>query len=234
MLSADNIHVYYGKSHVLRDVSFEVASGEVIALLGRNGAGKSTALRAVMGLSKVRTGGIALGGRDITHLPPHERARLGLGYVPQDRHLFPGLTVEENLRVVMRKRREADDLMTRVFDLFPVLRERMHRRAGTLSGGEQQMVAIARALVTRPTILLLDEPTTGLSPLLVEALQNAIDRLVQEGGLTVLLVEERVPFSLALSSRIYFMEEGSIVHSGSTNQIKDHRELLIRYLGVSQ
>lgn len=233
MLKADNIDVFYGKSHILRNVILEVGKGEAVALLGRNGAGKTTTLRTVIGLAKPRTGSIFLDGRDITKLPPHQRAHLGLGYVPQDRHLFPGLTVEENMRVVMRSNNHEEATFTRIFDLFPVLKDRLKRRAGTLSGGEQQMVAIARALVTEPSVLLLDEPTTGLSPLLVESLQNAVLRLIQD-GITVLLVEERVPFSLALSNRIYFMEEGSIVHTGSTEEIRADREVLIRYLGVSQ
>jgi branched-chain amino acid transport system ATP-binding protein len=233
VLEVSNIDVYYGKSHVLRDVSLDVGAGEIVALLGRNGAGKSTTLRAIIGLARLRSGGVTFGGRELSHLAPHQRARLGLGYVPQDRHLFAGLTVEENLRVVMPDRRNAAKALERVFALFPVLADRMKRRAGTLSGGEQQMVAIARALVTKPDMLLLDEPTTGLSPLLVEALQNAI-RTLADQGMTVLLVEERVPFSLALSNRVYFMEEGSIVHRSTTDEIRDHRELLIRFLGVSQ
>ncbi len=230
LLDVDNVHVYYGKSHILKGVSFKVAKGEIVALLGRNGAGKTTTLKTVMGLLRPKSGTVSLNGGDITPQPAFKRARSGLGYVPQDRHLFPGLTVLENLRVVMKNKGDKMSL-EKIYDLFPVLKDRLNRRAANLSGGEQQMVAIARALLTNPQILILDEPTTGLMPLLVSRLQSIVETL-NEQGMTILLVEEKVPFALGLAQRIYFLEQGEVKHSGCIHELRQDNETLIRYLGV--
>ncbi len=229
LLEAAGLDVYYGKSHVLRDVGFTVGEREIVALLGRNGAGKTTALRTVMGLLAPRRGRVRLGGAELAGLPPFRRAALGLGYVPQERLLFGRLTVEENLRAGMSHRRDPQ-AVAMVYDLFPVLAERRRQRAGTLSGGEQQMVAIARALVSGPRVLLLDEPSTGLMPAMVGRLADVIRRL-NGAGLSVLLVEEKVPLALELAARIYVMEVGRIVHAGDRASL-ERGDVLARHLAL--
>lgn len=235
LLGLHGISVAYGKSQVLRDVSLEARAGEIVAILGRNGAGKTTALKTIMGIARARAGAVVWKARDISGLEPYRRARLGLGYVPQDRHLFGGMSVQENLKVVTRDAAEAESDLRRLFGLFPALEHCFQRRAATLSGGEQQMVAIARALVARPELLLLDEPTTGLSPLLVSNLEDAI-RELNKSGLTVILVEERVPFAVHLAHRAYFMEEGAIVYGADASELGsgESTELFVRYLGVGR
>ncbi len=230
MLSVKDIHTYYGRSYILQGTSLEVKQGEVVALLGRNGAGKTTTLKTIMGLVKPRSGAIFFRDAEITKLPAYKVSRKGIGYVPQGRHLFPKMTVLENLKTGMKDQSALQELES-VFSLFPVLRERLHQLAGTLSGGEQQALAISRALVKKPGILLLDEPTTGLMPIFVSKLMEIIKKL-NEGGITILLVEEKIPFALALANRIYFMTKGKIEYTAEKEELQGKKEILIRYLGV--
>lgn len=233
LLRVDGIDVYYGKSEILRGASIEIAAGEMVALLGRNGAGKTTLLKAIMGSVKPKKGGINWRGQDICAVPAHRRSKLGIGYVPQDRHLFLDLTVSENMIVVARKRES--QAIEDALELFPALRERWGRRAASLSGGEQQMLAIARALAVEPQLLIIDEATTGLMPIAVSAVQEVVQRLNQERGLAVLLVEERVPFSTALANRFYFLEQGEMAFQCDKESLFGQEEdPLLRYVGVSR
>jgi branched-chain amino acid transport system ATP-binding protein len=231
LLEVSDLHVDYGKSRVLHGVSLAVGSGDIVALLGRNGAGKTTTLRAIVGLVRPSRGTVRWRGEDLGALPPFKRAARGLGYVPQDRLLFGRLTVEENLRAGMTHRRDPQ-AVAMVYDLFPVLAERRRQRAGTLSGGEQQMVAIARALVSGPELLLLDEPSTGLMPAAVARLAEVIRRL-NRSGISVLLVEEKVPLALALARRVYVLDVGRIVHAGDRASI-ERDDVLVRHLALGQ
>lgn len=230
LLRVEDIHTYYGRSYILQGTSLEVRQGEIVALLGRNGAGKTTTLKTIMGLVKPRSGAIFFQEAEITRLPAYKVSRKGIGYVPQGRHLFPKMTVLENLKTGMKNQTDLQELES-AFSLFPVLRERLHQLAGTLSGGEQQALAISRALVKRPGILLLDEPTTGLMPIFVSRLMEIIKKL-NEGGMTILLVEEKIPFALSLANRIYFMTKGKIEYSSGKEELQGKKEILIRYLGV--
>lgn len=229
LLEVSHLDVHYGKSHILRDVSLAVGRGEIVALLGRNGAGKTTALRTVVGLLQPTRGVVRLRGADLAGLRPFRRAALGIGYVPQGRLLFGGLTVEENLRTGMGHRRDPR-AVEMVYDLFPLLGERRRQRAGTLSGGEQQMVAIARALVSGPEVLLLDEPSTGLMPAMVVRLADVITRL-NRAGISVLLVEEKVPLALQLAGRVYVLDVGRIVHAGDRASV-ERDDVLVRHLAL--
>jgi len=230
LLRVEEIHTYYGRSYILQGTSLEVREKEIVALLGRNGAGKTTTLRTIMGLVKPRSGRILLRGEDITRLPAFRVARKGIGYAPQGRHLFPKMTVLENLKTGLKTPSDQSSL-EEVFDLFPVLQERRHQLAGTLSGGEQQALAIARAMVLKPSVLLLDEPTTGLMPLFVSKLRNIIQQL-NGRGMAILLVEEKIPFAMALAHRIYFMVKGKAEFSADPREIRGDKRILIRYLGV--
>lgn len=230
VLELEDLHTYYGKSHVLQGVSLRLMKGEIVALLGRNGAGKTTTLQTVMGLVRPRQGRVLLHGEPVHHLPAYQIARRGLGYVPQGRGLFTRLTVLENLRAAERDRGQSH-LWDLVFSLFPVLKERLDQRAGTLSGGEQQMLAIARALLASPSVLLLDEPSTGLMPLVVSALAEALRRL-NAAGLDILLVEERIPLALELAHRVYVMEAGRIVFEGRREEVTEE-VLHARYFGAA-
>lgn len=230
LLEAQEVHAFYGRSYVLQGVSITVQEGEVVALLGRNGAGKTTFLKTIMGLVRACQGRVILDGVDITALPSYRIARLGIGYVPQGRGLFPELTVLENLKTGMCDRRDKGSL-ERVLDLFPLLRDRLGQKAGTLSGGEQQALAIARALLQKPRILLLDEPTTGLMPLIVERLKEVI-RELNSRGIAILLVEEKVPFALSLAHRVYFMVKGKMTFSAPKEEVASREDILLKYLGV--
>ena len=230
LLKADDIHTYYGRSYILQGVSLEVLEGEIVALLGRNGAGKTTTLKALTGLVKPKAGKIHFKNVDVTAFPAFKVARLGMGYVPQGRGLFSKMTVLENLRTGMRKK-ENQGVLENVFSLFPVLKERLKQKAGTLSGGEQQSLAIGRALLTQPDILLLDEPTTGLMPIIVSNLKDILRRL-NSSGMAILLVEEKVPFALALADRLYFMTKGKVVYSDTRHNLEGKQEVFIKYLGV--
>jgi len=230
LLSIDDIHVYYGKSYILQGVSLEVNEGEVVALLGRNGVGKTTTLMTIMGLVKPKFGKTFLKEVDITSLPPFKIARLGIGYIPQGRRLFPELSVLENLKAATRNRSNTM-ILDDIFDLFPALKSRLNQKALTLSGGEQQMLTISRALATKPDILLLDEPTTGLMPALVSKLGDTIKEL-NERGIAIFLVEEKIPFTLALAERAYIMDKGRIEYSGKVEELRQEKEILYRHLGT--
>jgi branched-chain amino acid transport system ATP-binding protein len=230
LLKVEDIHTYYGRSYILQGASLEVRKEEVVALLGRNGAGKTTTLKTIMGLVKPRAGRILFKDGDVTRLPAFKVARRGIGYVPQGRHLFPKMTVLENLKTGMRDQSDAQQLEG-VFSLFPVLRERLNQLAGTLSGGEQQALAISRALIKRPDIILLDEPTTGLMPIFVFKLKEIFKKLT-ENGIAILLVEEKIPFALSVADQVYFMVKGKIEYRAGKEELQGKKEILIRYLGV--
>ena len=240
MLRVSDLHVFYGKSHILWGVTLEVAPGAVVALLGRNGVGKSTTLKAVIGLVPARRGRIELetasGWRDLTRLPPWERAALGVGYVPEDRRIFPHLTVRENLRVgldrVAVSPKTRQQAFERVFELFPPLSDLLDRPGRVLSGGQQQMLAIARVLVLDPRIILLDEPSQGLSPLLVDSVMDAVVRLGRE-GIAVLLVEQNALTALEICERAYLMDKGAVCHSGTAATLRADQPILERTLGVT-
>jgi branched-chain amino acid transport system ATP-binding protein len=230
-LRLDRVNCYHGGAHVLRDVSLEVEPGEVLGLLGRNGAGKTTTLRTIMGLVRARSGSISLDGTELLRLPPDEIPRRGIAYVPQGRRLFPDLTVAENLRMGLLVRGGAEETLDPVLDLFPVLRERLRQRAGTLSGGEQQMLATARALCARPTHLLMDEPTEGLMPLLVDRLLGTVTAL-RARGVGVLLVEQKVDAVLQVADRVAVIEHGRIVREATPAELSAEPEILLRHVGV--
>jgi branched-chain amino acid transport system ATP-binding protein len=235
LVLVEDVHTYYGKSHILHGVSITVGPGEVVGLLGRNGVGKSTTLKTIMGLVRPSHGSVLLEGEAITGLPPHKLARLGIGYVPEDRRIFRLLTVMENLRTgfdrqgVTEQRRRA--LLDKVFAYFPVLAERRSQAGGTLSGGEQQMLAIARAMMLEPKIILLDEPTEGLMPRMVSQIGQIIDVLHKE-GVAILLVEQNVPLTLAASQRVYIMEKGMVRHHCASSEIDVNNPVIKQYLGV--
>jgi branched-chain amino acid transport system ATP-binding protein len=230
LLRVEDIHTYYGRSYILQGASLEVKREEVVALLGRNGAGKTTTLKTIMGLVKPKAGSVFFKNAEITNLPAYKVARKGIGYVPQGRHLFPKMTVLENLKTGMRNQSDTQQLEG-VFSLFPVLQERLNQLAGTLSGGEQQALAISRALIKRPDIILLDEPTTGLMPIFVSKLKEIIKKL-NESGMAILLVEEKIPFALSIADQVYFMVKGKIEYRASREELQGKKEILIHYLGV--
>ena len=231
----EDVHTYYGKSHILHGVTLHVQPGEVVGLLGRNGVGKSTTLKTIMGLVRLSHGSVLLDGNAISGLPPHKLARLGIGYVPEDRRIFRLLTVMENLRTgldrngVTEERKAA--LLDKVFTYFPVLAERRNQAGGTLSGGEQQMLAIARAMMLEPKIILLDEPTEGLMPRMVSQIRQIIDVLHRD-GVAILLVEQNVPLTLEASERVYIMEKGLVRHHCAASEIKVDDPVIKQYLGV--
>ena len=231
----EDVHTYYGKSHILHGVTLHVQPGEVVGLLGRNGVGKSTTLKTIMGLVQPSRGSVLLDGKPITGLPAHKLARLGIGYVPEDRRIFRLLTVMENLRTgldrngVTEERRAA--LLDKVFACFPVLAERRNQAGGTLSGGEQQMLAIARAMMLEPKIILLDEPTEGLMPRMVSQIGQIIDVLHRE-GVAILLVEQNVPLALGACRRVYFIEKGEVRHHALASELRATDAVVRQYLGV--
>jgi branched-chain amino acid transport system ATP-binding protein len=232
LLAVENIHTAYGLSRVLFGVSLEIAAGECVCLLGRNGVGKTTTMRSVMGLAPPASGRILWQGNDITGWPPHRVARAGIGFVPEDRRIFAELTVRENLEVGTRAaRRPGRWTIATVGELFPVLQERRDQRGGFLSGGEQQMLTIARTLTGNPELLLLDEPSEGLAPLVVDTLRDKIDELKQQ-GLTILLAEQHVDFALALADRVYVLEKGTITFSGPAAELRSDRALRDRLLAL--
>jgi branched-chain amino acid transport system ATP-binding protein len=235
LVLVEDVHTYYGKSHILHGVSLHVGPGEVVGLLGRNGVGKSTTLKTIMGLVRPSHGAVLLDGNAITGVPPHKLARLGIGYVPEDRRIFRLLTVMENLRTGLDREGVTEDkrraLLDKVFTYFPVLAERRNQAGGTLSGGEQQMLAIARAMMLEPKIILLDEPTEGLMPRMVSQIRQIIDVLHNE-GVAILLVEQNVPLTLEASQRLYIMEKGSVRHHCATSEIDVNHAIIKQYLGV--
>ncbi len=232
LLSVEDIRTAYGLSQVLFGLSLEVEPGECVCLLGRNGVGKTTTMRSIMGLTPPRAGRVVWHGRDVAGWPPYRIARAGIGFVPEDRRIFAELSVWENLDVAARAaRRPGRWTIPRVCELFPVLAERRDQRGGFLSGGEQQMLTIARALVGNPELLLLDEPSEGLAPLVVALLREKIAELKAE-GLTILLAEQGVAFSLALADRVYVLEKGAVRHAGPAAELRDDPALLDRLLAL--
>jgi branched-chain amino acid transport system ATP-binding protein len=235
LLAVAGIHTYYGKSHILHGVSLEVGRGEVVGLLGRNGVGKSTTLKAIAGLVHPSAGEVVFEGQSIGRLPSHKLARLGIGYVPEQRRIFPLLTVLENLRTGLERRgvdkAKRTGLLDKIYAYFPILAERRNQPGGTLSGGEQQMLAIARAMTLEPKIILLDEPTEGLMPRMVSQISQIVDALRNE-GVAVLLVEQNVPLTLAASRRVYFIEKGEVRHHALTSELHVDDPVIHRYLGV--
>ena len=235
LIAVEDVHTYYGKSHILHGVSLIVGKGEVVGLLGRNGVGKSTTLKTIMGLVQPSQGRVLLESQPVTSLPAHKLAKLGIGYVPEDRRIFRLLTVMENLRTgldrpgVTNERKQ--ELLDKVFAYFPVLGERRNQAGGTLSGGEQQMLAIARAMMLEPKIILLDEPTEGLMPRMVSQIRQIIDVLHNE-GVAILLVEQNVPLTLQASQRVYIMEKGVIRHHAVASELKVGDAIIKQYLGV--
>jgi branched-chain amino acid transport system ATP-binding protein len=230
VLRVEDVHTYYGDSHILQGVSLQAAPGTILALLGRNGAGKTTLVRSAMGFMRPRRGRVFLGTVDITHWRPYRIARLGMSLVPQGRQIFPSLDVTETLMLGWRPRPEGWTL-DRVYELFPPLQARAHHPSAQLSGGEQQMLAIGRALMMNPSTLLLDEPTEGLSPLYVEAVGQAI-RTLRDHGLAMLLVEQNLKFALRHADHVHIMSRGAIVHSAAPGALAADDAVRARYLGV--
>lgn len=211
MLEIKNLSACYGESEVLHGTNFKVPEGKIVALVGRNGVGKTTTLRSIMGLMKNPSGSIRLGGREISTMPPYERARLGIGYVPQGREIFPQMTVEENLQLGLEPCGGRKEDPSGLYRLFPIIEKFLPRKGGSLSGGQQQQLAIARALISRPRLLLLDEPTEGIQPSVIQEIGQAIRTINAERGLSILLVEQYLDFALALADECYVMDKGQVV-----------------------
>ena len=231
MLKVNDIHTFYGESHILHGVDLEVLEGEVVCLLGRNGAGKTTTLRSIMGLTPARQGSILLSGTDITQKRPYEIGRMGVAWVPEERRIFSTLTVIENLKIAERKGVNGKWGLETIFTIFTQLAERKDNRGNQLSGGEQQMLAVARALMGNPHLILLDEPTEGLAPLIVESVIQVIQKIKDE-GVTILLVEQNVEASLKVAHRHYILEQGKIVAHINNEELKKDRTLREKYLSI--
>ena len=235
LVEVEDLHTYYGKSHILDGVSLTVGRGEVVGLLGRNGVGKSTTLKTIMGIVNPARGKVLFEDKPITGVPAHRLARIGIAYVPEDRRIFRLLTVMENLRTGLDRRGVSEsrkqEMLDKVFAYFPVLAERRNQAGGTLSGGEQQMLAIARAMTLEPKIILLDEPTEGLMPRMVSQIRQIIDVLHRD-GVAILLVEQNVPLTLEASDRVYIMEKGAICHQCPASELKVNDAVIHQYLGV--
>lgn len=235
VLELINVNTYYGKIHALKGVSLTVEQGEIVTLIGSNGAGKTTTLRTISGLLRPKQGDIRLNGISTLALPPHKIVAMGVGHVPEGRGIFPALTVLENLEMgafLVRDNAEIERRLALVFSVFPRLQERMHQRGGTLSGGEQQMLAIGRALMQQPAILLLDEPSMGLAPLLVEEIFHIIRKLNSEQGTTILLVEQNAQAALQIANRAYVLETGRITMSGPAQELLHDPRIIEAYLGL--
>jgi branched-chain amino acid transport system ATP-binding protein len=230
-LRVDAINCFYGNVQVLRELSLELRDGEVLCLLGRNGAGKTTTLKAIMGLIRPRSGTVALDGTDLTALPAHDIPKRGIAYVPQGRRLFAELTVEENLTIGLMTGNHGVKTRDRVLALFPVLRERLHQISGTLSGGEQEMLAVARALCVEPKVLLLDEPTEGLMPSMIKAILDTV-RALKAQGVATILVEQRVEAALSVADRVAFIETGTVRETATPAELRADPALLHHYVGV--
>ncbi len=229
-LTLDNVHTYYGLVHILRGVSMDVAPGELVAILGRNGAGKTTMIKSVMGLAPPKEGKVIFKGDDITGLAPHLVARRGISYVPASRGIFSTLSAFENLKIFQRNGARWD--AQGVFDLFPKLNSLKTRHGRTLSGGEQQMLAIGRTLVTDPSVILLDEPSQGLAPQIVEFVIEMLEKLKSK-GMSIVLVEQNLQMALDLADRVYILDHGEVVFHGAGDELRNDPELTITYLGVS-
>jgi branched-chain amino acid transport system ATP-binding protein len=231
MLEVRKYNTFYGELQVLRDFSVSVAAGEILCLLGRNGAGKTTALKSILGLVPPRSGTLAIDSKDISGLPAEQIPRHGIGYVPQGRRLFKELTVRENLEVGLMTRRSGSAAMERALSYFPALKDRLGQQSGTLSGGEQSMVAIARALCVEPKIIMLDEPTEGLMPSMIQAIRDVVTKL-RDDGVAVLLVEQRIDAVLPVADRIAFMDQGVVQAEFDVDEVRADSSLVQKYLGV--
>ena len=231
MLKVTGINAGYCKVQVLRDLSLSVASGEILCLLGRNGAGKTTLMKTIMGLIKADSGQIDIEGIDLTTLPAWQVPKHGVGYIPQGRRLFTEMTVAENLQIGLAARKQGPEVLMRVLDMFHRLRERLHQRAETLSGGEQQMLATARALCLKPKVLLLDEPTEGLQPSMISLIRNAVVDLKQQ-NVAIILVEQRVDAALEIADRVIFIENGRAALEATPNQLRSDPSLIHKFVGV--
>jgi urea transport system ATP-binding protein len=220
MLNVNNIQQYYGGSHILRDVSLQAEPGQVTVVLGRNGVGKTTLLKSLMGLVPIKSGSIEFDGQDLSKATPYERARAGMGFVPQGREIFARLTVEENLRMSLAYRPASTPIPAELFELFPVLKQMLHRRGGDLSGGQQQQLAIARALAAKPKILILDEPTEGIQPSIIKDIGRVIRMLADRGDMAILLVEQYYDFAEELADRYLVMERGAVVAQGLGSEMQ--------------
>jgi branched-chain amino acid transport system ATP-binding protein len=235
LLTLDNVHSYYGHIHALKGITFEVNEGEIVTLIGSNGAGKSTTLRTISGMMHPKSGKVFFEGRDISRTEPHEIVSAGMVHVPEGRGIFPTLTVRENLEMgafTVRNRRKIEERMDYGFSLFPRLKERLTQYGGTLSGGEQQMLAIARGLMMEPRLLMLDEPSMGLAPILVELIFDIIKKLNSQGT-TILLVEQNALMALSIAHRGYVLQTGDITISDTAAQLKDNEDVQRAYLGVA-
>ena len=221
MLAIEHIHQYYGGSHILRDVSLTAAAGQVTVLLGRNGVGKTTLLKSLMGLVPIRKGHIGFQGHTITNATPYERARAGIGYVPQGREIFNRLTVEDNLRMGLATQAASAEIPPELFELFPILDQMRHRRGGDLSGGQQQQLAIARALAGKPKLLVLDEPTEGIQPSIIKDIGRVIQKLAQRGDMAILLCEQYYDFAEELADQYLVMERGEVIAQGPGSEMQD-------------
>jgi len=233
LLSVEELHTYYGEAHILQGVSLHLEEGEVVTLIGRNGAGKTTTLRSIMGIAPPTRGRVMLKGDDITRRQPHEVSRRGIAWIPEERRILPNLTVLDNLRLGLlgARRAESDGALDEVFEFFPRLRERVQQRGRFLSGGEQQMLAVARGLVARPSLMLVDEPTEGLAPLIVRDLTEILAR-INARGTALLLVEQTLEVALALSHRLYVMDQGRIQFEGTPEQLRRDPTIQQRFLEV--
>ena len=235
LIAVEGVHTYYGKSHILNGVSLKVGRGEVVGLIGRNGVGKSTTLKTIMGLVNASAGRISYDGQIISGVPSHKLARIGIAYVPEDRRIFKLLTVMENLRTGLDRPGMTETtrkvLLDKVYASFPILADRRTQAGGTLSGGEQQMLAIARAMMLEPKIILLDEPTEGLMPRMVGQISAIIDVLHRD-GVAILLVEQNVPLTLEVARRVYIMEKGLVRHQGPAAELRANHAVIHQYLGI--
>jgi len=231
MLRVCDIHTYYGESYVLQGISFDVEKGSVIGILGRNGMGKTTLIGSIIGITPPRKGRVLFKDIDITHMPPYKIVRMNMGLVPQGRRIFPSLSVLEHLTVGTRGKNAGGWNLEKIYSLFPVLEARGRHKGNQLSGGEQQMLAIARALTINPEVLLMDEPGEGLAPLLVQAIGKAILQL-KESGLAILVVEQNLPFAIEIADYIHVLSKGAIVHSSSPKELWENDEVKMQYLGI--
>ena len=234
MLKVTGLNAYYDRSHVVQNIAFEVAQGEIVTLMGRNGAGKTTTLRTLMGLLTKRSGSMVFDGHDCLMQPPHTRFHMGLAYVPEDRRIVPGLTVRQNLElglIASNQRGRMAEMIDEIAETFPRLKERLHQEGTSMSGGEQQMLAIARAMMARPKMILLDEPSEGIMPILVDEMFELFVRL-KKAGTTILLVEQNVERALSISDRAYILDQGEIVHTGMAEALLADRDIQERYCAV--
>jgi branched-chain amino acid transport system ATP-binding protein len=234
ILKVSGLNAWYDRSHVVQDISFEVGQGEIVTLMGRNGAGKTTTLRTLMGLIAKRSGSVLFNGRECLAGPPHTRFHLGLAYVPEDRRIVPGLTVRENLQLGLiagSRRGQMGQMIDEIAETFPRLKERLDQEGTSMSGGEQQMLAIARAMMAKPAMILLDEPSEGIMPILVDEMFELFMRMKKQGT-TILLVEQNVERALSVSDRAYILDQGRIVHHGSASALLKDEEIQEKYCAV--